>query len=333
MTMKKAIQYTLSIGLSAILIWSLYKDQSLTDLSTALGDVHMGWLALTLAAATIAYLARALRWSITLRPVGYTPSLSHIFMALMGGYFANAVVPRLGEVIRCTLLKTSDDIPMDISLGTVVLERVVDMAVFIALCFCIISLEYRTLGHFLEQHVNLSRMESMVPLLIGGAILGGLLLGAAYLKRAWLTRFPIIRRIIGMAQGFGQGLLSIRQLGRKQAIYYVAYTILIWSMYLLMTYMLFPAYSGTAHLGISAALSCMVMGGLGMIIPTPGGTGSFHWIITMTLIAYLIPEKQAATFAFLLHGTQTLFVLVVGGLSLLMLNISKAKQRKQAEMR
>src|SRR5947209_15775044 len=82
----------------------------------------------------IAHYSRALRWKILMEPMGYHPSNFNTFAAVMIGYLVNAGVPRLGEVVKCTLLARYEKVRADRLVGTIVMERAVDV-VCLALIF------------------------------------------------------------------------------------------------------------------------------------------------------------------------------------------------------
>ena len=62
-----------------------------------------------------------------MEPLGYLPSTFNTFAAVMIGYLVNAGVPRLGEVVKCTLLAKYEKVRADKLVGTIVVERAVDL--------------------------------------------------------------------------------------------------------------------------------------------------------------------------------------------------------------
>src|SRR5688572_14171945 len=96
----------------------------------ALSEANYLWILLSILLGTFAHYVRALRWKLIIEPFGYKPRTYNLFFAVMNMYFFNAMVPRLGEVTRCAILKTYENIPVEKSLGTVVAERAVDLICF-----------------------------------------------------------------------------------------------------------------------------------------------------------------------------------------------------------
>jgi uncharacterized membrane protein YbhN (UPF0104 family) len=90
-------------------------------------------------------------------------------------------------------------------------------------------------------------------------------------------------------------------------------------MYFLMTYFCFKAFEPTAHLGALAALLIFVFGSLGMIIPTPGGMGSYHALVIAGLMLYGINQNDAFSFAMIIFFTINIFGNILFGIIALIL--------------
>ena len=114
------------------------------------------------------------------------------------------------------------------------------------------------------------------------------------------------------------------------------HTFSIWIMYFLMTYICFHAIPETSHLGVSDGLFLLVLGGIGMVIPAPGGMGSYHLIVMIGLVALQIPEgvlsikpydeyNPAMLFPFVVHTAQTFVAIIMGSIGFLMLFRGKKK--------
>ena len=84
----------------------------------------------------LSHYIRTLRWRLLMEPMGYRPDKLNMFFAVMVGYLANQALPRLGEVLKCTILARYEKIPADKLVGTIILERLID-AISLLLVFCI----------------------------------------------------------------------------------------------------------------------------------------------------------------------------------------------------
>ena len=91
----------------------------------------------------------------------------------------------------------------------------------------------------------------------------------------------------------------------------------------------------TAGLSISDGIFLLVLGGIGMVIPTPGGIGSYHAIVMIGLSVLGVgtiflgengdPTNPALIFPTIVHVAQTLVAIIMGSLGLLILFLSKKK--------
>ncbi|GAA4835435.1 hypothetical protein GCM10023331_20860 [Algivirga pacifica] len=248
----------------------------------------------------------------------------------------------MGEIIRCTLLSKTASVPIKLSIGTLIAERVLDMLIMGSLVMLMFIIEFEKVVALIS-FISGQPAESVSSFVIGLGSIGALLfitLIIGYLFRKQLIqfklfktgeerllsviqeadRYPLLHKLIQLLSGIKDGLISIQKMSLRQQITYIGHTIVIWSMYYLMTYTLFQGGSATEHLSLTCAFTTFVMGGIGMVIPTPGGTGSYHFVVTQTLMAYGLTEGNAAAFAIVMHGAQSLSIIALGGLSMLIAN-------------
>jgi glycosyltransferase 2 family protein len=131
---KPYLQYVVILALTVLLVWlslrNLHVEEGTNKLDYLLHtweQAHKGWLLLMAGLAFLSHIIRAQRWRMLLAPTGNHLKLTHSFYSLMIGYLVNLVIPRGGEVSRCYNLYKLDKIPADVSFGTVVIERIVDV--------------------------------------------------------------------------------------------------------------------------------------------------------------------------------------------------------------
>src|SRR5580704_11832545 len=124
------LQYAIFAALAAFFVWLSLKGmdkKSWAQLKDALDKANY-WLLLP------SHWLRALRWRQLIEPMGYEPSRINCFLGVMIGYFVNLGAPRLGEVVKCTILARYEKVPADKLVGTIVAERAFD-AVRLVLVF------------------------------------------------------------------------------------------------------------------------------------------------------------------------------------------------------
>jgi glycosyltransferase 2 family protein len=328
--LKNIIKYVASLAIAGGLLYWTLKDYNFAENIEKLKSAHFGWFFLSALFTLIAHTSRAIRGKMLLEPLGYKPSTLNASLAVFLGYFANYLVPRLGEVTRCTTLTNTDDIPFEKTFGTVVTERIIDfMLLFLLLILNFILEFYRLsdffLGFFKEKFEGKST-NFAIPIAI-------IITFLAIIYFVWkkyqqkIMSSPIVQKVLKFLEGLLEGLLSIRNL--KNPIAFIAYSILIWVMYFLMTYVLFFAFDETANLGMLAGLSTLVMGAIGIAAPTPGGLGTYHALVGSLMVLYGLSSDSGKTLAIFLHGSQMVITLVFGIISLIILFFVRRNKNTQ----
>jgi uncharacterized membrane protein YbhN (UPF0104 family) len=320
--MKKTLQYALFLGLAAGLMWYVFKDIPLNELLKTFRQADYTWVILSALLAVVAHWSRAARWTMLMEPMGYRPSVFNATLAVWIGYFANFIVPRLGEVSRCGSLQRTDGVPFEKSFGTVVAERVFDVLTLLVLIGLNLLLEFDRLSGFFADFFG-SKLKgdgggnAWLPwLLLGGAV-GSLCLVLVVVfnkpLRQRLLRNPLAQKVAGFLQGLLDGVLSIRRL-RNPALF-LGHTALIWTMYYLMSYVLFFSIPETRHLTMLAGLTILVVGAIGNSAPTQGGIGAFHVLVGNVAVLYGLSQKDGIVLATFIHGTQMITMLIGGALA------------------
>lgn len=256
-------------------------DKVVTDFKSA----KVFWLLMVLLCFTISNFSRAARWNMLLQQLGYQPKLINGFLTVVLGYFANLGLPRAGELVRAGTMARYEQIPVEKVMGTVVVDRIIDVISILIVTGLAFVLAFDTLWNFLQNESNLGeKLSANLPILLalGATGLGGLI--AIFVFRKRLQQTALYRKVEGILMGFVEGLQTVRKLDRPG--WFVLHSINIWLMYFLMTYVCFFAFEPTAQLGAIAGLVVFVFGGWGIVIPSPGGMGTYHFLATTALGFY-----------------------------------------------
>jgi glycosyltransferase 2 family protein len=332
---KTALQYIVIFTATVVLIWFSLRGLTVSEGEDKWGfllhtwqQANKGWLLAMAAIAVISHIIRAERWRMLLEPTGHTTKLSYGFLSLMVGYLVNLVIPRGGEVSRCYNLYKLDKTPVEMSFGTVVVERIIDVICLLLLIAVSFFVESEKLFSFIDTlPIGSDQSSKFIKLGIIGVVFVILMIAlffllkrnkkiSTFIKKTWL--------------GFKDGLLSIFKLERKGL--FIFYSVLIWALYFLMSYTVILAFPQTAYLGISAVLSLFAIGSIAMAVPLPGGTGSYHVLVPQGLVfLYGIAQSDAIAFTFIFHGWQTAIMILGGAVSLIITSILVKK--KTAEVK
>jgi uncharacterized membrane protein YbhN (UPF0104 family) len=317
--LRNILQYFLMIGLTVTLLWLSLRgltvgegENKMDFIWKAWEESNKGWLLLMAFVAFISHVIRAERWRMLLVPSGNKVKLSNSFFSLMIGYLVNLAVPRGGEVSRCYNLYKLEDTPVEVSFGTVVVERIADVLCLLLVIIVAFIAEWAKLVGFLGT-LGIGSGDQRgfrVPL---WAIIALLVALGAGTTLYFFRKNEKLRKVI---RGFKEGLLSVFKLENKWL--FVFYSIFIWFLYFIMSYCVIKGFDTTDHLGFSAVLAVFALGAIAMAAPLPGGTGSYHTIVPLGLVMlYNLPQADAVAFVFIFHGWQTLTMIVGGVVSLI----------------
>ncbi|WP_298734684.1 lysylphosphatidylglycerol synthase transmembrane domain-containing protein [uncultured Chitinophaga sp.] len=330
--LKNVIQIAIFLGIGLVLIWLITKDltaEQKEQIKTALRNAHY-WLVIPAMIIGIAsHWARAVRWKLLIKPLGYEPGTLNTFFAVMVGYLANLAVPRLGEVSRCGILARYEKIPADKLIGTMIAERAIDLICLVILLIATVLVQIDLIGQFFKTEVwhplqqKFANAGSAQMLLYIGILVGVIILLYFFFRLFARSKAAITLR--SLARGVLEGILSVGKMERKG--WFIFYTLLIWTLYFSMLYCGFYTLDETKHLGFNAALAILGVGSIGMIV-TQGGIGAYHALVTKTLILYNIHESTGFAFSWILWLAQTLLVMVVGLLSLVLLPVFNNNKQK-----
>jgi uncharacterized membrane protein YbhN (UPF0104 family) len=311
------IQYIFFLGLGFLFVWLSLKnlnsekiDQIKRSLSTA-----RYWLIFPVFLMLIlSHYVRAIRWRLLIEPLDYRPSRANVFFAVMIGYLVNQGVPRLGELVKCSMLTRYEKIPLEKLIGTVILERVVDALTFLLLLVITLAIQpgiYAQLMNSFFSHTGDSEARTLPYWLLGLFVLGALIL-IIIIWMAWkkksLQDLKIV--IINVIQRVWLGISSIRHLKKRGQ--FILLTVLLWGLYLFAGYIGFYALQETSGYGIPEALTVLSAGSIGMIA-SPGGIGAYAYLIQKTMPIYGLDEGIALAFGWILWLVTTA-VIVTGGL-------------------
>lgn len=263
------------------------------------------------AVAVVSHILRAERWRMLLVPTGNKVGLANSFWSLMVGYLVNLAVPRGGEVSRCYNLYKLEKTPVEVSFGTVVVERIVDVICLLALIALSFVAEWSKLKSFIDSLDFGKGGDGIhIPIWVYGLALAGI--GA--LVGLYLLRKNV--KLLAIIKGFKEGLMAVFRLKNKGL--FIFYSLAIWVAYFVMSYYVIKAFPETENLGFSAVLTLFAIGSIAMAAPLPGGAGSYHTLVPLGLVMlYNLKQADAVAFVFIFHAWQTALMILLGLISLL----------------
>ena len=317
------LQYLFFLGLGVFLVWwSIHKmgDKNWQECKTALKSARFILFIPVFFILVASHVSRAIRWKILMKPMGYSPRLVNTFFAVMVGYLANLAVPRLGEVLKCTILGKYEKVPADKLVGTILVERAVDVVSLLIVFIIAIVSQATIIGAYAKTTIRNNFLSGnsegiFIKLILLTTVLVALFFLLKFIFRKY-SDIGIVKKINMLFRGVGAGLSSIKNLENKTA--FIFHSVFIWSCYAAGTYLGFFVIPETSGLPIAAAFPVLAFASIGMII-TPGGIGSYQWFIMGVMVLYGIDEGHGYANGLLQWVAQFFIILVVGFVSLLAL--------------
>lgn len=309
--LQKTLKIILPILLGGFILYWVYRD---FDFSRAkevlLHGTDWGWMSLSLFFGVMSHVFRGWRWKQTLEPLGACPRTSDCVDAIFLSYAANLVLPRVGEVSRCGVLAKYDDVSFSKSLGTVVTERLIDTLCILLITGVTFLVQMPVFFRFFEE--TGTKIPSLMHLLASPWFYVSLfsVAGVCVLLYYLLRMLSFFEKVKGVALNVWEGVLSLRDVANVPL--FLLYTLLIWLCYFLHFYLTFFCFGFTAHLSILAGLVMFVGGTFAVVVPTPNGAGPWHFAVITMMMLYGVNATDAGIFALLVHGVQTLLVIVLG---------------------
>ena len=325
-TIKKTIKYIASAAVAVLLLWFSFRDVEWSSFAAVLKECHWGYVALSMAAGSFAFLLRALRWRRLLMPIDESISTLTTFNGVNIGMISNFVFPRIGEFVRCGVI-TRRSAPVDPEhpdkkkasydkvLGTVVLERSWELLVMLLLLAVVVIAGFKRFGgFFVEQIWNpmAQRLDFSIWWIV--ALLVAVCAAGLWLLWRYRESNAFCSKVWGIFKGILQGFASCLKMEKKWLFF--AYTACIWLTYWLMAASTVWAAPFLEHLDVIDALFLSLVGGIGFAVPVPGGIGAFHFVISLALsMVYDIPMEMGIVYATLSHTSQAITQIFFGAVS------------------
>lgn len=276
----------------------------------------------------LSHFLRALRWKQLLQPLKINAGTANTTFAVLIGYLVNLLVPRAGEVAKCTILAKYEKVPADKMIGTIVAERAFDTVCLAIIALLTLVVQYDIVFSYAAElwqgiaskfFVDANGNTQWTKIMLLCAF--GLLCIILFIVLAKKSKGTKIGKII---DGILSGLQSITLV--KNKILFLIYTIGIWFCYTIIINILFWAMQETSQVFALASLSIIVFGSVAMIL-TPGGVGAYPPIVASILMLYGVPFVTGTAFGWLSWLVQTILIIIFGLISLIALFIYNNKTK------
>lgn len=314
---KNIIRTIFSISLAGIFLYLAFRGKDISEIWNSLIDVHWIWFVVLFAGSALSHVVRAWRWKYLLMPIKADISLRNTFSATMIGYLINSIVPRLGEFVRPYVMGKLEGISKSATLGTIVLERILDIVTFALIVLTVLAIYAEPFALWFPA------MAEYEWLFFAGAVVMSGIFMLMFLRAEMLFRFVtkltflLPKKLHSQADHIFTSFLSGFGASKHAGNYLmIAMTsVLIWLSYVVLLYIPFFIYGFQDEYGLNfgSAAVVQVASGIAFALPTPSGIGSYHAFISFTLSQlFSVDAERALSYAFYTHIVGFLTTTVLG---------------------
>ncbi|HAD96157.1 MAG TPA: hypothetical protein DCG19_02065 [Cryomorphaceae bacterium] len=328
--LKSILKYLVFLGVGGTLFYMAFRNTEFEKLMSDLRKARYEYVIASMIMGYLAFVSRGIRWKYLIEPMGFKTNTWHSIHAISLGYFTNALIPRAGELARCTSLNQMDKVPVNRLFGTVIVERIIDLIMMASLALLSLYLDYEKIVAFFDKTMTADTGADddsglWWKLTVASVIFGALLV--FYFFRGKFREHPVYGKIKDFWLGIKEGLQSFRRIEHK--VPFILHTLFIWTMYFLMSYIVVFALPSTSGIDPASGLFVVIVGALGIIAPSPGGIGTFHYFAMVGMGIVGIAKDDALSFATLVHTGQTVMTLLAGFIAMWMMYRIRRKRKAQ----
>ena len=306
---KLGLKIFLPISIGLFCIYYSFKDINFLDFKELFIGLDYIWILFGLVLGALSHISRSYRWKFLVDPLGYKLGIKNSILSVFAAYLINYTIPRAGDVARASIISNYEKIPFEKLIGTIIAERIVDMICISVLILISLLYEFERISEKIITLLSSVNFDNFLIFLITIFLI-------IFLAFIILKRFKFHKKFSNFLTGLKSGLTVIMRMEQKFA--FIAHSIFIWLMYVFMFYVTSFAFSdlhGTNffHLLISFTLAAL------SIMFSNGGIGIYPLAVEESLYWYGIEAVNGLAFGWVMWLSQTIMVIIFGGLSLFIL--------------
>ena len=326
--------------LALVLLWFSFRGVDWAEFWKVIRGSRWGYVLLAMAAGVLSFIFRALRWRLLLLPGEPETRRLDCYDGFTIGKLCDFAIPHVGEFVRCGYVVTPR-LTYDKALGTVVLERAWDILMLLLMIVVLLLFRGEQYGGFFMERIvgpvtdrlGISPLHLLLALIsLALAIYWGIYAWRSHRARKTVSstasgaadndasapaaggKGSFSDRVAAFFRGIVQGFSSFLKMKGKG--WFLLLTLLLWLMFLLMSWFIIKALPMDLGLSLVDALFIMLVGSVAGIVPVPGGFGAFHYLVALALqTLYAVPFETGIIFATLSHESQAVTMIVCGLLS------------------
>ncbi|MBS3915282.1 MAG: flippase-like domain-containing protein [Bacteroidetes bacterium] len=329
-TKKTLTNLVLLVFAAGVFIWIGFKTDWEKTWSS-IRSANLSWLGTSLIFMLGAHWCRGARWTLLTEPAGYKLNARRSFYSVMVGYLVNVATSRGGEIVRSAITAKSEKAPVELLIGTVVTERIVDFIMLFFVCLAALALQFKYIYSFFDTYIITPLSEKLSWETMGLLIL--ILAGIAFIlfrlrKKNKSGKTQEKKGIWGIIARFSEGLKTVFEL--KSPSKFIVLSFGIWVGYWLSGWCVMKSLAVTEHFGILTALSLVVFSSIGIAIPLPAGAGVWGAVSFGLQTVYGMSTANADTYGIYTIAISNLIMIIFGAVCYFLLYFEMQKLQKNA---
>tara|TARA_B110000008_G_scaffold120895_1_gene123509 strand:+ start:1408 stop:2367 length:960 start_codon:yes stop_codon:yes gene_type:complete len=299
----------LPIFIGVFCIYYSFKDISFFEFKEYFTKINYLWVFVGISLGALSHISRSYRWKFLIEPLGYKLGFINSVLTVFSAYLINYTVPRAGDIARGTMISKYENIPFEKAIGTIVAERAVDVLCILIIILIGLIIEFDKISNKLIDFVKESDFSTVLLSLLIAVIVTA----TVYFV---IKRFKFYKKIKSFLSGLIDGMTIIFKMKNRNQ--FIFHSIFIWLMYVLMFYFTSKAFVDLNQVTFFQLTISFTLAALSIMLSN-GGIGIYPLAVEESLGWYGVQSATGLAFGWVMWLSQTLMVVIFGGLSLFVL--------------
>ena len=314
--LKSYIKILLPISIGIFCIFFSFRNISFTDFTKYFYEINYLWVFVGIFLGALSHISRSYRWKYLIEPLGYKLGFINSVLAVFSAYLINYTIPRAGDIARATMISKYEKIPLDKTLGTIVAERAVDVICILTIIATGLIFEFNRISEKLISLIENTEI-SVVIIYVGVIIL------ILFVLNRVLRKSKYYKSILNFFSGIIEGLTIIFKMEKR--VPFILHSIFIWLMYILMFWATSMAFFELHEVAFYQFMISFTLAAISIMLSN-GGIGIYPLAVEESLGWYGVQSTTGLAFGWVSWLSQTMMVIIFGGLSLFILPFINRKK-------
>ena len=299
----------LPIFIGVFCIYYSFKDISFSEFKEYFTKINYLWVFIGIFIGALSHISRSYRWKFLIEPLGYKLGFINSVLTVFSAYLINYTIPRAGDIARGTMISKYENIPFEKAIGTIVAERAVDVISILVIIMIGLIIEFDKISNKLTDFLEQSDFST----LLWSSLIVLFIVTSLYLI---IKRFKFYKKIKLFLTGLIDGVTIIFRMKKRNQ--FIFHSVFIWVMYVLMFYFTSKAFVGLNQVSFFELMISFTLAALSIMFSN-GGIGIYPLAVEESLGWYGVQSTIGLAFGWVMWLSQTLMVVIFGGLSLFIL--------------